>query len=161
MTTRAPQGKLAITFAAGVLFAIGLAVSGMTNARNVTAFLDVTGDWDPSLAMVMGGAIGMHAICRKLLAARTQTWSGGPLPTLPQQPIDKQLLLGAALFGIGWGAAGYCPGPALVALGAHTPNVAVFVATMLIGSAVTAYVMRYRSAPPAPTGSPTDIAQDG
>lgn len=112
-------------FGAGLLFGIGLWLSGMANPRKVLDFLDVTGNWDPSLLLVMGGAVTVTSIAfRPLLKRWTLDLKSG---------IDKPLLIGAALFGTGWGIAGYCPGPALTALSNLTAEVAVFTAAMITG----------------------------
>ena len=117
----------------GILFALGLAVSGMVQPEKVIAFLDVGGDWDASLAFVMVGAAGVYAAAwrrigrwrRPLLAPRFSH----PTPTR----VDGRLIAGAALFGVGWGLSGFCPGPAVVALGAATRAAAWFVPAMLAG----------------------------
>lgn len=117
----------------GLLFALGLAVSGMVQPEKVIAFLDVLGDWDASLAFVMVGAIGVYAVAwrrlgrwpRPLLAPRFSH----PSPTR----VDGRLIAGAVLFGVGWGLSGFCPGPAVVALGAATRAAAWFVPAMLAG----------------------------
>lgn len=105
-------------FLSGALFAAGLVISGMTQPGKVTGFLDVTGAWDPSLALVMVGAIGVHFIGRWLLARRSAPALAAafenPIPTR----VDAPLVVGSAVFGIGWGIAGFCPGPAIVAAGA-------------------------------------------
>jgi uncharacterized membrane protein YedE/YeeE len=114
-----------VAFVAGVIFAAGLGLSGMTDPRNVLAFLDVTGAWDPSLALVMAGAIGVHA----LVAHRVR-----PAPaSAATARIDRRLILGAALFGLGWGVAGFCPGPAIVSLASFAPATLAFVAAMVAG----------------------------
>jgi len=110
---------------AGFLFGIGLWLSGMANPRKVLDFLDVTGNWDPSLLLVMGGAVIVTAIAfRPLLRKR---------PIDFKTSIDAPLVIGAALFGIGWGIGGYCPGPALTALSNLSADVLVFVAAMVAG----------------------------
>jgi len=105
----------------------------MTQPAKVIGFLDVFGDWDPSLAFVMGGAVATHAILRRLVIRRTAPLleAGFSLPTLTS--IDGRLLGGAALFGVGWGIAGFCPGPALVATGAGARAAMVFTVAMLAG----------------------------
>ena len=121
---------------AGALFSVGLAVSGMTQPGKVVGFLDVTGDWDPSLAFVMGGAVLVYAVAMRatrrmaapLLAERFQ------LPT--RHDLPPQLFVGAALFGMGWAISGFCPGPALTALGAGMHNAWVFVPAVLVGMAL-------------------------
>ena len=113
-------------FGAGFLFGIGLWLSGMANPRKVLDFLDVAGNWDPSLLLVMAGAVAVTAMFfRPLLAKR-------PL-SLYKTAIDAPLLIGAALFGIGWGIGGYCPGPALTALSNLSTEAFVFVAAMVAG----------------------------
>ena len=116
-------------FASGLLFGAGLLVSGMVDPRNVVGFLDFAGRWNPTLAGVMAGAIAVHAA---LLRAR----SGDRLAlarSAPQRAVDGRLVGGAALFGVGWGLAGYCPGPAVVALGFGTGRAVSFVAAMVLG----------------------------
>jgi uncharacterized protein len=124
---------LAAALVAGLTFGAGLIVSGMTRPGKVIGFLDVLGNWDPSLAFVMLGAIGVHVIAYRLVRKRSsplfsKEWS---LPS--RRDIDLRLILGAALFGTGWGIAGYCPGPSLVSLPSATPQIAVFVGAMLLG----------------------------
>jgi uncharacterized membrane protein YedE/YeeE len=125
--------QLALAFVAGVVFAIGLGLSGMTNPEKIIGFLDVAGHWDPSLALVMVGAIGVHAgVARWALRAPRPLWSGAfALPR--RRDIDASLVTGAALFGLGWGAAGYCPGPAVVDLAVPSPGRILFVAAMIVG----------------------------
>jgi hypothetical protein len=119
------------TFIAGLLFGGGLTVSQMVNPEKVISFLDITGSWDPSLAFVMGGALIVTALGYKLVLKRK-----GPLfddrfrlPT--RKDIDAPLLVGAALFGVGWGLAGLCPGPALASASFAGPNAYIFVGTMI------------------------------
>ncbi len=124
---------------AGLLFGVGLCVSGMTDPKNVLAFLDVTGHWSPNLAGVMVGAIAVHAVW---LRWGTSNTAGGALSLAPRARIDGQLLAGAAVFGVGWGLSGYCPGPSLVALGTGATAPLVFVAAMLAGMALDAALKR-------------------
>lgn len=121
------------SFVCGLIFALGLGIGGMTQPAKVIGFLDVFGDWDPSLAFVMGGAVATHAILRRLVIRRAAPLleAGFSLPTLTS--IDGRLLGGAALFGVGWGIAGFCPGPALVATGAGARAAMVFTVAMLAG----------------------------
>ena len=115
----------------GLLFGVGLCISGMTDPANIIAFLDVSGKWSPNLAGVMLGAIAVHATWLRW-TARSSTQIA--TPSVPaNKRIDGALLGGAALFGVGWGISGYCPGPALVALGSGAPGVLVFVAAMAAG----------------------------
>ena len=119
---------------AGALFGLGLAVSGMTQPAKVIGFLDVLGAWDPSLAFVMLGAIGVYTAAYRGLAVKMPRPLFAPrfsLPTLTA--IDAPLLAGAAIFGVGWGLGGFCPGPALVALGAGAPAALWFVPAMVVG----------------------------
>jgi uncharacterized membrane protein YedE/YeeE len=120
-------------FVAGLLFAAGLGVGGMTQPAKVIGFLDVAGDWDPSLAFVMLGAIALHATTvRWILRRRAPLFAVRfALPT--RGDIDAQLVAGAALFGAGWGLIGYCPGPAVTALGGGLPAAAIFVPAMIAG----------------------------
>jgi uncharacterized membrane protein YedE/YeeE len=124
-----------VTFFAGVVFAVGLGISGMTNPAKVIGFLDVTGTWDPSLALVMGGAIGVHLLFAQWSKkAERPLWADAFV--LPKRAdVDGRLIGGAALFGLGWGTAGYCPGPALVSLVGLTTSALVFCASMVAGVA--------------------------
>lgn len=119
---------------AGLLFGAGLVLSGMTDPAKVIGFLDVMGDWDPSLMLVMVGAIGVHLTAYFLLIRRRPTPLLVPRFHLKTtQRIDTRLLLGAAVFGFGWGMAGYCPGPGVVSVGAGSLGALVFVAGMISG----------------------------
>ena len=123
-------------FAVGLLFGIGLILSGMTDPGKVIGFLDLAGAWDPSLALVMGGAIGVGLFAFALAKKRTTTFLGGALHLPNSRDVDKRLLAGSLLFGAGWGLAGFCPGPAIVSLGGGEPKAAVFVLAMLAGMAI-------------------------
>lgn len=118
---------------AGLVFGLGLIVSGMANPAKVLAFLDLAGAWDPSLALVMGGAIAVGLVGFRVAAGRTRTLLGGPLSLPSRRDIDRRLVLGSLGFGVGWGLAGFCPGPALVALGAGQSGALVFTVAMLAG----------------------------
>ena len=122
-------------FVVGLLFGIGLILSGMTDPGKVIGFLDLSGAWDPSLALVMGGAILVGVFAFALAKKRTTTFLGGALQLPSSNDIDKRLLAGSLLFGAGWGLAGFCPGPAIVSLGSGQPKAAVFVLAMLVGMA--------------------------
>lgn len=129
---------------AGVLFGGGLAISGMTNPDKVLNFLDVTGAWDPSLALVMAAALAVAAPGFAWLRRRGCTLDAQPLPAPPGRNIDARLLGGSALFGIGWGLAGYCPGPALANLAHGMTEAVVFVVAMLAGSGLARLATRGR-----------------
>ena len=118
---------------AGLVFGLGLIVSGMANPAKVIGFLDLTGRWDPSLAFVMAGAIAVGAIAFALARTRTASLLDAPMKLPSDQRIDRRLLAGALVFGVGWGIAGFCPGPALVALGMGSAKAVVFVVAMLAG----------------------------
>lgn len=131
---------------AGLLFAVGLGLSGMTDPARVTGFLDLTGAWDPSLAFVMGGAVmvGLFGFARAQARGRPVFDTRFYLPTRTR--IDARLLAGSALFGVGWGLSGYCPGPALVSLVTLRPSVWIFVAAMLAGAWIAHSIARPRTA---------------
>jgi uncharacterized protein len=124
-----------VQFAAALLFGIGLVISGMANPAKVLNFLDVAGTWDPSLAFVMGGAVAVTAIGYKLILMRPRPVFAPAFQLPTQRAIDARLLVGAAIFGIGWGLAGFCPGPALTSLGLGAPGTLAFVPAMLVGMA--------------------------
>ncbi|MFM0593710.1 MULTISPECIES: DUF6691 family protein [Paraburkholderia] len=119
----------------GLLFGVGLIVSGMANPAKVLGFLDIAGQWDPSLAFVMAGAIAVGSIAFGLARRRRRSLLDLPMLIPPASAVTARLLLGSAVFGVGWGLAGFCPGPALVALGAGFPKAWGFVAAMLAGMA--------------------------
>lgn len=129
--------QLMAVAASGVLFSLGLALGGMTRPSKVLGFLDVTGAWDASLAFVMGGALGVYA----LGFWRMERWSKPLFETSFHMPskhdIDVRLVLGAVLFGAGWGLSGFCPGPALVALVTLDPRVVAFVVAMIVSMLAT------------------------
>jgi uncharacterized membrane protein YedE/YeeE len=128
---------------AGVLFSLGLGLSGMTAPQRVLGFLDVTGAWDPSLAFVMGGALGVYGLSRLLILRRRAPVLS---PTFPPTPLhdrpDGRLFLGAALFGLGWGLSGYCPGPAITSLATGNGKTLLFGLGMLAGAAAWEWVRR-------------------
>jgi len=125
--------NLLFSFATGLLFGIGLIISGMANPAKVIGFLDLAGSWNPSLAFVMGGAIAVGVVGFRLVRQKSRAWFGDSIQLPTARHIDTRLVLGAALFGIGWGIAGICPGPALVLLGTGTAKGIVFVLAMLAG----------------------------
>ena len=130
---------------AGLIFGLGLLLSGMTNPAKVIGFLDLTGLWDPSLAFVMGGAVAVGLVAFRVAQRRCTTLLGTPLQLPHTTAIDTKLLGGSALFGIGWGIAGFCPGPALVSAGAANGKALVFCAAMLAGMAIFAMLTRSRA----------------
>jgi uncharacterized membrane protein YedE/YeeE len=125
-----------VSLVAGVVFGLGLAVAEMTNPLKVLDFLDLAGNWDPSLAFVMGGAVMVTLVAFRFVLRRAVPLYGERfhLPTLTQ--LDRKLLGGAALFGIGWGLAGYCPGPALATILSGNSETWLFVPAMLVGGAL-------------------------
>jgi uncharacterized membrane protein YedE/YeeE len=118
---------------AGAMFGAGLLLSGMTRPEKVLGFLDVTGRWDPTLAFVMVGAIGVHAIAYRLIRRRPSPLLDARFHWPPAGAIDRRLLAGAAVFGAGWGLAGFCPGPGLVAAATGATSALVFAAGLLAG----------------------------
>jgi uncharacterized membrane protein YedE/YeeE len=127
---------LVAAYLAGLVFAAGLVLGGMTQPSKVVAFLDVTGDWDPSLAFVMGGALGIHAVLRRFVIARGAPFFGETFSLPTRADIDTPLIVGAAIFGVGWGLGGFCPGPAVVALGGGVDAAFIVVPAMLAGMLV-------------------------
>jgi uncharacterized membrane protein YedE/YeeE len=123
--------KLILCLVAGGLFGTGLAVSGMTDPARVIGFLDVLGAWDPALLFVMAGAVAVYGA--GMLVLRRFKNGHLKLPASSSSPIDRRLVIGATIFGIGWGLGGFCPGPALANLGAFRLEALVFVPTMTIG----------------------------
>jgi uncharacterized membrane protein YedE/YeeE len=120
----------------GALFGFGLLVSGMANPDKVLSFLDLAGAWDPSLALVMAGAIAVGLIAFGVAGKRQATFTGDTIRLPANKAIDRRLLMGSLGFGVGWGLAGFCPGPALVAVGAGEIKAVVFVLAMLAGMSI-------------------------
>ena len=120
----------------GLVFGLGLIVSGMANPAKVLGFLDLAGAWDPSLALVMAGAILVGFFAFLVAKNRKRSFIGAEMKLPTASAIDRRLLTGSALFGAGWGVAGFCPGPGLVALGMGEPKALVFVAAMLVGMVI-------------------------
>ena len=131
--------------AAGLLFGLGLIVSGMADPAKVLGFLDLAGQWDPSLALVMGGAIAIGLPAFTLARKRQWTLLGEPMQLPTARTIDRRLVLGSLLFGAGWGLAGFCPGPAIVSLGAGQSKAAVFVLAMVAGMAIFEWAERRKA----------------
>ncbi len=127
---------LLTSFLSGLVFGIGLIVAGMANPAKVKGFLDLAGHWDPSLALVMAGAIGVGVFAFRVAHNRMETLLGVELNLPRNVHIDRRLVLGSVLFGIGWGIGGFCPGPGIVAVGAGEIKAVVFVASMLAGMAL-------------------------
>lgn len=123
-------------FGIGLVFGLGLIISGMTDPGKVLGFLDLAGQWDPSLAFVMGGAILVGTVAFAVARKRSTSVLGGAMQLPTRRDIDRRLVLGSLLFGLGWGIAGFCPGPAIVSLGTGEPKAVVFVLAMLAGMGV-------------------------
>jgi uncharacterized protein len=132
-------------FLAGLVFGIGLIVSQMASPAKVLGFLDLAGKWDPSLALVMAGAIAVGTFAFAWAGRRTSTLLSTPMQLPQAGRIDRRLVLGSLVFGVGWGLAGFCPGPAIVALGAGYTKAIVFVAAMLAGMLVYELAERTRA----------------
>jgi uncharacterized membrane protein YedE/YeeE len=129
---------LVVSFLAGLVFALGVGVAGMTQPTKVVGFLDVTGRWDPSLAFVMVGAIGVAGAVFRLTRSHAAPLFAPRFIVPTRGDVDLRLIGGAALFGIGWGLGGLCPGPALTALASGAPSTLIFVVAMLAGMALHA-----------------------
>ena len=129
---------------AGLLFGLGLHLSGMTNPAKVLDFLDLAGDWDPSLALVMAGALAVSSVPFYFARRLQVSLLGAPFQMPTNRKIDRRLVLGSLLFGMGWGVAGICPGPAVALLLTGHWQVLVFVAAMLAGMIVFAALERQR-----------------
>ncbi len=127
---------------AGLVFGLGLIVSGMANPAKVLAFLDLAGAWDPSLALVMAGAIAVGVPAFAYARRRQHSLLGLPMQLPASTRIDRRLVLGSLLFGVGWGIAGICPGPALVLLGTGQIKAALFVVAMLAGMLLFKWLQR-------------------
>ncbi|HEX5848342.1 MAG TPA: YeeE/YedE family protein [Rubrobacter sp.] len=135
----------------GIIFGLGLAISGMMNPARVIGFLDVAGDWDPTLAFVMGGALLVAAPAYRLILGRGRPILDDSFSLPKNTLLDRPLILGSALFGVGWGLVGFCPGPAVAAVVTGLPAVLGFLAAMLAGMALHAWIS---SRQPVRKGSP-------
>jgi len=133
-------------FLAGLVFGVGLILSGMTDPGKVIGFLDIAGNWDPSLAFVMGGAVLIGFFAFRLAGQRARGFLGGAMELPRRRDIDARLVGGSIVFGVGWGLAGFCPGPALVSFGSGQDKAVVFVAAMLAGMLVYTIAERTRRA---------------
>lgn len=129
-------------FVAGLIFATGLIISGMANPAKVLGFLDIAGNWDPSLAFVMGGAIAVGSIGFAMARRLERSLLNAPISLPSATRIDRRLLAGSTVFGMGWGLAGFCPGPALVSAGGGQLEAMLFVIAMLVGMKLFALAER-------------------
>jgi hypothetical protein len=127
---------------AGIVFGLGLVISGMANPAKVLGFLDLAGPWDPSLAFVMAGAVGVGVIAFALARHRTLSLLGAEMKLPRTGQIDRRLVIGSLTFGVGWGLVGFCPGPALVALGMGQTKALLFVACMIAGMGLFEWLER-------------------
>lgn len=156
------QGAIALV--SGLLFGAGLVVSGMTQPTKVIGFLDLFGAWDASLMLVMGGAIGVHFFAYRFIAGKSSPWFAIKFSVPSRRDVDAKLIVGAVLFGAGWGLGGFCPGPGIVAAASGATSVLVFVAALLAGTYATAKLearaasRKPRSAPPPASQSSTSAA---
>lgn len=141
----------------GLLFAVGLGVSGMTDPQKIIHFLDFTGAWDPSLAFVMVGAIGVHFIAQRALKGVRAPMFAGRFEIAQKRQLDWKLVTGAALFGVGWGASGYCPGPTIVSVGAGARGAIVLGLGMLLGIGVYRLVFSAGSSARNPDAGETPL----
>ena len=128
----------------GLVFGFGLIISGMADPSKVLNFLDLTGDWDPSLALVMGGAILVGLVAFRFAARRTKSVLGDPMRLPAAQQIDRRLVFGGLAFGVGWGLAGFCPGPALVSLASGNTKAVVFNIALVAGMGIFEMVEQLR-----------------
>lgn len=142
---RNTRAQLVFALTSGVLFGLGLAVSQMVNPAKVIAFLDITGKWDPTLAFVMLGALAVTTPAFRFILKRPHPWFAERFSLPTRKDVEPRLVIGAAVFGIGWGLAGFCPGPALAALVTGYGSIALFVAAMLAG-AMLYHLLQSRSA---------------
>ena len=136
--------KNLVTLISGLLFGFGLLLSGMANPAKVQNFLDLFGTWDPSLALVMGGAIAVTMPGFWLVTRRSKPFFNDVFHLPTRTDFDARLITGAAIFGVGWGLGGFCPGPAMTALPLAGEGTLIFVATMLTGMAASKYVLQQR-----------------
>jgi uncharacterized membrane protein YedE/YeeE len=137
-------------FFVGLLFGLGLLLSGMSDPGKVLGFLDLAGAWDPSLAFVMGGAIAVGFFAFALAKQRTRSFLGGAMQLPKATQIDKRLVIGSLTFGVGWGLAGFCPGPGLVSMASGEVKGLVFVLAMVAGMGVFEWLERVSTLKPAP-----------
>lgn len=134
--------KLFVALFSGLLFGFGLALAGMTDPQKVLGFLDITGDWDASLMLVLGGAVAVTALCFRLVLRRKAPVLDSNFHLPHKTAVDKSLVIGSVLFGIGWGISGYCPGPGIALLAAPGRETLIFLPAMLAGWLLYALVNR-------------------
>lgn len=144
--------KILMSFAAGLVFGLGLILSGMTNPAKVLGFLDLAGHWDPSLAFVMGGAILVASVAFHVAGGRPRALLGDVMRMPTATQIDRRLVLGGLTFGAGWGLAGYCPGPALVSAAQGGVKPLMFFAAMIAGMLVYELMDRLAASRPSKAG---------
>jgi len=138
------MNRFVAAFIGGLIFALGLGVSGMTNANKVIGFLNLAGKWDPSLAFVMLGAIGVHLLFYRVIVRRTSPLFSEDFHIPSRRDMTPKLIIGAALFGVGWGTGGFCPGPGLVSVTGFGLDAFVFVSFMLVGMIFQKVVQRVK-----------------
>ena len=136
------MNRALISFLCGSIFGVGLIVSQMTNPAKIIGFLDISGEWDPSLAFVMAGAVAVFSIAYRLALRRNAPLFDKRFLVPEKTRLDKPLIIGSLIFGVGWGLAGFCPGPAIASSGFGDPRVWAFVAAMLAGTALIRFVRR-------------------
>lgn len=134
--------KFVAAFISALLFGLGLGISGMTNPNNVIGFLDIFGDWKPALLLVMVGAISFHAATYFIITKRQSPLFSESFQIPTNRSLDKRLIFGSALFGLGWGVAGYCPGPAITSLATSSTAALLFCAAMLCGISLYHYIFK-------------------
>jgi uncharacterized membrane protein YedE/YeeE len=147
------RGKNLAALAAGLLFALGLGLAGMTKPSKVIGFLDVTGEWDPSLMLVMVGAIGVYASAVALAKRRSAPTFAPSFAWPTRSDMDARLFGGAALFGVGWGLSGFCPGPAIVSVASFRQETLAFFIVLAVSLVVTRRVLAKRGAPKSSDGA--------
>src|SRR5260221_11723340 len=140
----------AASFTTGFVFGLGLLVSGMANPAKVLGFLDLAGAWDPSLALVMAGAVAVGAGAFAFMKKRTRTLLGAPVLLPGARKIDRRLILGSLVFGVGWGLAGICPGPALVLAGTGSAKGLVVLVSMIAGNGIFEFFEKRKRVAPGP-----------
>ena len=135
------MARLVASLVCGLVFGLGLAIAGMTDPRKIAGFLDVAGTWDPSLMFTMAGALAVTLVAFPLVRRKGRAVFDETLHLPTRRDIDPPLVFGAALFGIGWALAGYCPGPAIASLSINPRNAGVFVAAMIAGMLIKRFLL--------------------